>query len=446
MYKLSKYTLICEANQGKNDFLAYNTLSQALVLLDHNLKKALENLKENNSLDKSISKDYLESLLKNRIIVLETEDENKTADQWLWQIRNQQQKIKATILTTYKCNLACTYCFEDKVKNKITLDDTQAQKVARWLIERASLHKIKEIEVTFYGGEPLLNIKGIEIISKILQKWAQDINGKYEFYMVSNGTLLTPLVVNQLQPLGFKGAKLTLDGTADAHDKLRPFVGGKGSFDIILKNIEACADKVEIFIGVNLTPESVESAHKLLDLLVQKGLHTKLNKMEFAPVTARLGEGCSVELNETLEYLEQGLFEQLLTLRKKMMGQGFNSIFSMAANRCSLCEAQGNEMTIDPSGQIYKCNVLVGHPEYIVGHIDSQDFNGFHQEMVAFSPWQIEKCQSCAFLPACNGACRYKALIEKGSLTAENCLHNYFTQQFPEWIKLEYKKMTQPSA
>ncbi|MFC1616641.1 radical SAM protein [Candidatus Margulisiibacteriota bacterium] len=434
MYKLSKYTLIYAY---KKEYIVYNTLTQALILINKEIKVILDNL--NHSSINNETKKNLNTLYENGIIAKSKEDERKKASLWLYQLKSKTDTLTATVLTTMKCNFACTYCFENKIMDNTSLSVKDAGKIAYWLIERAKLLKSQRIKVVFYGGEPLCNTKPIEIISNILNQWAKITNQSYEFSMFTNGSLLTPDMADRLVPLGLKSVKITLDGDKDIHDKQRPFKNGKGSFDIVLKNIEACADKLKIVIGGNITEKSYKSVLRLIDILTEKGLHKKLYMVRFAPIATRLGKGCTIEPDDIFSYSETKLTEKAFQLTKKLQEKGFNIGFWLNTNTCSMLD-EGNNITIDPKGNIYKCNVLVGQQEQIVGNINSQEFNAVHQKLRSFTPWQIERCKTCPFLPMCNGGCRYKAFVEKGDFFACNCRQDLYYKYMPRWVTLEYKR------
>ena len=175
--------------------------------------------------------------------------------------------LRIIVVLNLDCNLACTYCFEGQRKGKWYLSDETADAFIAFVKNRDLTGK-KAIEVTFYGGEPLLSIGRVSSASRnssgpMRRKKAC----RYEFGLVTNGTLLTPEVVRKLAPLGLKGAKVTLDGPEEIHDRFRPFRSGTGSFDVILRNIADVCELIRIQIGGNYTQDITANSRSCFDHL-----------------------------------------------------------------------------------------------------------------------------------------------------------------------------------
>lgn len=92
----------------------------------------------------------------------------------------------------------------------------------------------ESLHLGFYGGEPLLEI---ELIKKCVDYIQKNVEGKrITFGITTNGTLLTGEVLQFLYDNDFS-ITISLDGPKEDHDACRKFANGKGSFDIVVKNI-----------------------------------------------------------------------------------------------------------------------------------------------------------------------------------------------------------------
>ena len=120
-------------------------------------------------------------------------------------------------------------------------------------MKRGDFSNEEEIRITFYGGEPLLSTERIVSISQKIRSFWENKGLKYSFSLVTNGTLLTPAIIDRLLQLGLKSAKVTVDGPKEVHDAFRPFKSGAGSFDVIVRNISDVCDRIRIQIGGNYT-------------------------------------------------------------------------------------------------------------------------------------------------------------------------------------------------
>ena len=97
--------------------------------------------------------------------------------------------VGLTICPTMGCNFDCPYCFEDHGRGKMTpevQDDVVA--LAERMIEAAGA---KGLNVTWFGGEPLLAPDVIESLSKRLIALIEERGGTYTAGIITNGYLLT---------------------------------------------------------------------------------------------------------------------------------------------------------------------------------------------------------------------------------------------------------------
>ena len=150
---------------------------------------------------------------------------------------------------------------------------------------------------------------------------------KFSFGMVTNGTLLTRKLVEELLLLGFTGAKITLDGPREVHDLQRPFVSGKGSFDTIISNIQETCDLINLQVGGNFTEKNYHLYPRLLDHLLDAGMTPdRLGIIQFAPVLPKSGQTVGSELQATCSSTTAPwLLEAAPFLREETMKRGFRS-------------------------------------------------------------------------------------------------------------------------
>ena len=83
-------------------------------------------------------------------------------------------------------------------------------------------------------------------------------------------------MVDRLTPFGLTSVKITLDGDRDTHNRMRPLRGGQPTFDRIVDNIRAVADRCSISIGGNFDEASVGSYPDLLAFLRDQDFADKL--------------------------------------------------------------------------------------------------------------------------------------------------------------------------
>lgn len=150
-------------------------------------------------------------------------------------INNRMQQV--ILQVTQNCNLRCGYCvysgnYYNRVHSNKIMDYDVAKKAMDMLIKNSK--ELNEITLSFYGGEPLLNLN---LIKKCVNYMKENVEDKVvKFSMTTNGTLLTPEVAHYLEENKFD-IMISLDGSKNEHDRYRKFANGKGSFDTIIKNV-----------------------------------------------------------------------------------------------------------------------------------------------------------------------------------------------------------------
>jgi len=444
---LSKFNLWVEDYPKQGEYLLFNSRTQALLKINQELKNTLDEI-SGHQVTKSPShqlKENLNALKESGIIVEDENEEQAKLDDFFRQLKYESDTLpfEVTILTTYGCNFKCVYCFEESVKQNLSLNDKTSDLIIKWLIDKAEQRNYKRIFLVYYGGEPLLNTQPIYHISRKLKDWAEKKKVEFGFGIITNGSLITPGLIADFLALGLKDIRISIDGDREAHNKKRPFLDGHPSFDLIINNIKSIIDKVNIAIAGNFDAENFPTIPKFLDYLEKEGLLHKLKSINFQPLAPRLGPKTNpgaVELAECLSFFDKkGMFEEVLSIKKELSRRGIKIPTGLAINACSLIMQDGG-VTIDPKGEIYKCNALLGYPEFSVGNVRSLKFNQRYQEFLDSDAWT--KCpKDCPYVPMCQGGCRFFSYLENKNFSDISCKREYLDRIMPELIKLEYEKL-----
>lgn len=428
--KLSKYTLFIFDYPTPGEYLLFNTLTQAMAVVNEELKDAIEGLEREGATPEE-AENHFETLAELGMLIGDEVDENIVIDHWFNQMKFDHSFFQAVILTTYGCNFGCTYCVEEGVKRNVSMREKTCGDAVQWLIGKLEEKHPKELRVDFYGGEPLLNIPAIEYISKALWEHTQGIGIPFYTTITTNGALLTEAVVDRLLRYGLAGVKVTLDGDREAHNRKRPFKNGRGSFDIIIDNVLRVIDKVGVSVGGNFDSENKDSIPRLLDTLTKKGLHEKLTMVNFKPISASVADrdmGCC-------SFSEGNLPEEILSLRREAMKRGFVTPEGMGIHSCTL--TNDSAVIIDPLGKIYKCPALVGYDDFVVGDIYHDELNYKAIELMSLEPWKA--CYDCPYVPLCGGGCRFMAYLKHGDIREIACERAYFDRIGKEMLKAYYE-------
>lgn len=164
------------------------------------------------------------------------------------------------------CNLACSYCYasEGEYNHPGWMTEDIGKKAIDFLFAHT---KDNNVSISFFGGEPLMNI----ILIKKLVAYANEVawrnHKRISYAITTNGTLINEDIVYFLEENNFF-VSFSVDGTQDKHDLYRINKSGYGSYADSVKNI-SLLKKNCIFLRATSTPQNsnyVEIANALYDL------------------------------------------------------------------------------------------------------------------------------------------------------------------------------------
>ncbi|MCD6505133.1 radical SAM protein [Candidatus Poribacteria bacterium] len=152
-----------------------------------------------------------------------------------------------TLNVTEDCNMRCRYCIYSgsykgmRKHNKKYMSFQTAKKAIDQLLEHSfDRRKNKQINIGFYGGEPLLNFKLIrESIEYVESRIDPDL---ITYNITTNGTVLNDRIIDFLIAHDVN-LLVSLDGPKHRHDRYRVFPDGRGSFDIVVRNLMRIRDR-----------------------------------------------------------------------------------------------------------------------------------------------------------------------------------------------------------
>lgn len=152
--------------------------------------------------------------------------------------KSQEQFLGFFIFPTYKCNLNCTYCTysgaypKERRHMPLSMDASLIDDTINY-IHRASSAS-ENVNIVFYGDEPLINFKGISRMIEVLER---DIGKNYSFQLVTNGLLLNESIIDFLAKRRIK-MQLSLDGPSQIHDRYRRTPDGQPTHQKVVEMLE----------------------------------------------------------------------------------------------------------------------------------------------------------------------------------------------------------------
>ena len=429
--KSSKFNIFIPL-QDNDEFLIFNTFTDSRAVVNTRLKTILEKSPVN---EISLSRDerhYLKELSGVGIVVDDYVDEDLELEYWFQRLKFDTSILDITVLTTYACNLRCTYCYEDGINAAYSMKEDICKKTILWIIRKLECIRPHSLRLLFFGGEPLLNITPIKLISEELYYACKRRRIDLDIRIITNGVLLSGEIVEYLKQFGLKGIKVTIDGDKRAHDSKRIYKDGRGTFDIILDNLKQIKGIVPITIGGNFDDSIKHSIPDLLDRLKKSGFTSEdIEMIRFKPILATIGNNCTENKVCTFSNINP---EDFLWLKKEIEKRGYNTHQDVAVGPCEA--VREHNYVIDPIGKIYKCAGFVGRQEYIIGDIaDDRNFIHTNTRFMTADLWH--KCKGCAYIPICGGGCRVNSHILQGDFLNFACEAEYIKNVSLELVKDE---------
>jgi uncharacterized protein len=395
-------------------------------------------------------RDAIELLVDNGFLVASRAADQQALDAHLNAVKQDTSELNVTILTTLQCNFACGYCFQgdhgdyNKFAEKMSLDT--AGRTAAWMEREMDRVHPEFFALTFFGGEPLLNLPAMYLIAERMSNATRERGVRMGINIITNGLLLTPDVVDRMIPFGLNAVKITLDGDRDAHNRLRPLRGGQPTFDRIIENMRQVAGRCRIAIGGNFDESSVDSYPALLEFLKAQEFADKLVKVNFKPIfriepvspssakgiipLTPVGSGAQSLKGSCFTAAGAGggtacdscnvLDDKLTFLREETKRLGFPTHDGVHNGPCHVHMQHAH--TIGPDGSLYPCPGFTGQLALSTGHIDGRQDAAretARERFLRLSPWK--ECGDCAFIPVCAGGCVAASYSQLGDMNTPTC-------------------------
>ena len=424
---LSRYLKIYPSPNKPGCSLLYSTKRSSLIVIPDALLEAAR--------DYTLAGPDLDTLVRLGFLVQDQAAERLEMRDIFVHANKRRRLFNAVVVLNLDCNLACSYCYEDNFRGNFYMSAETADLFVD-TVTRDQIEKGHDVKISFYGGEPLLSIDLIKGISARLGSAARERGTKFSFSLISNGTLLTRTVVEELVPFGLTGAKVTLDGPRQTHDVSRPFVSGSGSFDAIVDNLVQIGGMITLHLGGNFTRDNYRLFPPLLDELLAKGITPdKVARVIFSPVVQKSGEKAAGDFNSNCACsYEPWLIEASTYLREETLKRGFSAP-KIQMSACSV-EYESN-VVVNYNGTLYKCPAFMSDDSLSIGTLKDgiQDYRVSHNMDV----WKKDECLDCAYLPLCFGGCRQMTLLRTNAIEDVDCRKEYYDLSLEKIIRQDLK-------
>lgn len=307
------------------------------------------------------------------------------------------------VMLTNDCNLACDYCIEKKYFSVNCMSERVINSFFN-LVSRGLILLDSNVEFVIYGGEPLLNTKGL---TYFLEKKKVLPNSKCT--IVTNGILLNNSMIEFLKEANVK-ISISIDGPKEITDLHRKFRNTNQSvFQKVQDSICRLKESNIIYgMSITITNELIEKKDLFYSWLEEtnpSAVCFNLIKLAFAHHDA----------GAVIEYYKLAS-DFLIDAHEKMMLMGIavkniSRILNFFVDHQPVfadCAAVSlNQITLNTNGDIFGCQC----------HMEKNSFFGNVNNLDAFLiptgclrwfenlPVFRETCLQCSALPVCGGGC-----------------------------------------
>ncbi|MEL6765071.1 MAG: SPASM domain-containing protein, partial [Cyanobacteria bacterium J06607_6] len=292
-----------------------------------------------------------------------------------------------------------------------------------WEVAEAAVERLFEdtqpgdrVNLSFMGGEPLINRPLIYKATELAMAIAQARQVKVGFGITTNGTLLTAADADFFERYGF-AVTVSLDGVGATHDRLRPFKGGGGSYDRILANLEPLlsrARQMSVSARVTVTPQNLNLQETLQDL-IDLGFHS----VGFSPMLSSPTGKAEMDTADLDIMLQQMIECGQEFERQTLAGRRYPfSNLTMAlqqihrgTHRPYPCGAGAGYMGVSADGNLWACHRFVNDEAGLMGNLeDGLNRDVQNQWLAARQVDRQEPCKSCWARYLCGGGCHHEVI------------------------------------
>ncbi|MBP3351025.1 MAG: thioether cross-link-forming SCIFF peptide maturase [Lachnospiraceae bacterium] len=345
-------------------------------------------------------------------------------ENYIFDFKNRETVVKALCLhIAHDCNLACQYCFaeEGEYHGRRALMSFEVGKKALDFLVANSGNRVN-LEVDFFGGEPLMNWQVVKDLVAYGRSLEEPHNKKFRFTLTTNGVLLNDEVL-EFANKEMANIVLSIDGRKEVHDKMRPFRGGQGSYDMIVPKFQKVAesrDQMNYYVRGTFTHHNLDFSQDVLHLA-----DLGFQQISVEPVVAPPQEDYAIR-EEDLPFLKEEydrLAKAILERREK--GQKFNFFHFMidlqggpcVAKRLSGCGSGTEYLAVTPWGDFYPCHQFVGQEKFLMGNVDTGIVNkDIMDEFKCCNVYAKDACKKCFAKFYCSGGCAANAYNFTGSI------------------------------
>lgn len=351
----------------------------------------------------------LEQLVSNRFFVPKHTNEAILYHTRRQELVNRFTEMSSHSVLTRRCNLACKYCILDAEPKRMDRNTAMLVDLA-WttMIKKKKPVRVRDV---YSGGEVMLNLPVLLESAARRFFFCAGSGIDYRFWIISNGTLLTPEAVSRMKEVGLEGIRVSIAGPSWIHSPLRPFrkAGSRSTYDVILKNLEAISGQIRIISETQYDAGSDDylQVPRMLEDFQKRSIG--IENVHFTPILPKRGR-CEFQCG-------LGDPEKLLFLMREAEKLGYLQFHKAQPNGCMSDYRSG--MVFDTDGSYLSCP-SVQSGEFTYGHA-ARGIDDLARSQIIERQFSDYCLSECDLLALCNGGCRLNSLSSGRSFNGIDC-------------------------
>lgn len=286
-----------------------------------------------------------------------------------------------------------------------------------FVLALARQHGIPRLDITFFGGEPLLEKALLLHIADRFIAEKGDLT--VDFKTSTNATLITAEVLQALDKRNIF-ISISIDGHPDIQNAQRPLAGGQGSARLVQKAIplllknNPCTN-----VTCVITPATAGEVRESVDWIFQQGFRFITTTLDYsADWTMEDMKLLTRSYEQLAKWYEQKMMKQerfyLSCFDERIRTRTFEPIATH--ERCHLGYRQ---FSIAPDGELYPCIQFVTTekiPEFMIGHVNDGFNEACRNYITSASEKEKPECSGCQLKSRCSSWCACINYMSTGSI------------------------------
>lgn len=368
-------------------------------MLNPELYTSLEQNEDNIPAFKRAHPELFDAMKEKGMIVESEQDEYKNLmDNWQ-QEDTTTDKFTIIINPTMDCNLRCWYCYEKHCIASRMSPETICS--IKKLLEKKFESGLKNLNIAFFGGEPLLYFQETVVpILRYAKEKCSEHNVTLHIGFTTNGVLLSEREIEELKCYESVDLQITLDGDRETHDMTRCTQKGEPTYQKIIDNIKkGIAAGFHIMVRMNYTQDNAQS---FINVIKEFRNLSEMEKKLLSFSFHKVWQESSLEKTESV----------IVETRQNFQEEGFHVHLPVEENEMRCYADKENQIVINYNGDLYKCTARDFTSESKEGILSNEGeliWNETYYKRMSLKSGN-DTCKQCILFPICHGGCTQEKL------------------------------------